>query len=161
MEDYVPKQKEVIQKFNYYMSNATRKYESGYKLDDPIEALALSNIIMITESNPYGVNQAGWDAYIKKSSQTVKLPTILSEEKAKIKNIIDDYSTDVLKNDNALIKTLSKYKAEESKAVKLCLEIIKNVDSAVNNSWQADADTKEEDLFIKNFVDTMNQGTEK
>lgn len=155
MEDYVPNQKEVIQKFNHYMSNATRKYESGYKLDDPNEALALSNIMMITESNPYGVNQADWDAYIEKSSQTVKLPTILSEEKAKIKSIIDDYSTDILKNDNALIATLSKYKAEESKAAKLWLEAIKNVDRAVNNSWQADADTKEEDLFIKNFVDTM------
>lgn len=155
MEDYIPKQKEVIQKFNHYMSNATRKCESGYKLDDPNEALALSNIIMINGSNTYGVDQADWDAYIEKSSQTVRLPTILSEEKAKIKNIINDYSTDVLKNDNSLIKTLSKYKAEESKAAKLCLEAIKNVDSAVNHSWQADADTKEEDLFTKNFVDTM------
>jgi RPA family protein len=54
-----------------------------------------------------------------------------------------------------LIKTLSKYKAEVSKATKLCLEAINNVDSAVNNSWQVDTYAKEEYLFIKNFVDTM------
>ncbi|KAG1313869.1 hypothetical protein G6F64_001909 [Rhizopus arrhizus] len=155
IEDYEPEQKEVIQKFNHYMSNATRKYESGYKPDNPNEALALSNIIMIAESNIYDVNQADWEKYIKKSSQTVELPTILSKEKTKIKNIIDKYSTNVLKDDKALFKTLFKYKAKESKAIKLCLETITNVDSVVNNTWKADIDTKEEDLFIKNFVDTM------
>ncbi|KAG1142664.1 hypothetical protein G6F37_005198 [Rhizopus arrhizus] len=153
VEDYAPEQKEVIQKFNHYMSNATRKYESGYKLDNPNEALALSNIIMIAESNTYGVNQADWEKYVKKSSQTVELATILSKEKTKIKNIIDKYSTNVLKDDKALFKTLFKYKAKESKAIKLCLETIKNVDSVVNNSWKSNS--KEEDLFIKNFVDTM------
>jgi hypothetical protein len=58
MEDYVPEQKEVIRKSNRYMSNATRKYESGYKLDDPNEALALNNIIMIAGSSTYSVKQA-------------------------------------------------------------------------------------------------------
>lgn len=42
-----------------------------------------------------------------------------------------------------------------SKATKLCLEAINNVDSAVNNSWQVDTYVKEEYLFIKNFFDTM------
>ena len=39
MEDYVPEQKEVIRKSNRYISNVTRKYESGYKLDDPMKLL--------------------------------------------------------------------------------------------------------------------------
>ncbi|KAI8076970.1 hypothetical protein BDF21DRAFT_54744 [Thamnidium elegans] len=157
-EDY---SKNVIEKFNVYMINATTNYEAGYKLRNSYEALALSNIIVIEEKNDYDVSLNDWNIYKNKLKKLHDFVLVQPEEKIKLKNIINDYACKVLKDFNALLYMLSKYKKETSTPIKLCLEILKNIDNVINNSWEVDGKKKEEDLFITNFVVTIKDSKDK
>lgn len=53
------KKKNVIEKFNVYMTNATINYEAGYKLRNSYEALALS-IYSLNHSFYHRITPASW-----------------------------------------------------------------------------------------------------
>lgn len=63
--------------------------------------------------------------------------------------------THMLKKGNPLSKFLTKCKAETSRIAKLCLEVIRNINSIMNTSWLTDEVKKEEGLSIKDLVDTL------
>lgn len=149
MNDPMLEKKVVLQEFNDYLTRVALKYNSGVKLNDPDEALALNNIMVIGQDNPFGVEAKNWAVYLEQSSLKITLPYLSKEKKKAIGMIINEYLT----NKNTLLDIQSKYKKETSKEIKLCLDILKNMDAS-KKARDFDHD-KEEDTFITDYVDTM------
>lgn len=137
------------------MINATTRYEAGEKLDNACEVLSLSNIIVLEDQNKYGIDPDEWTSYNNNFKSSDNLPIIVQDEKSVIMNIIEDYVTKVLKDANVLSFILSKYEDKKSSSVKLCLNLLKYIDNVIDKSWIMDGMTKEEDVFITSFVDTI------
>ncbi|GAA5812833.1 hypothetical protein MFLAVUS_006292 [Mucor flavus] len=144
----------IFEKFNSYMVNATQRYESGCKLNNSHEALALSNIMLIAESNDYNISENDWTEYKNKLKRPDGFVPVQQNEKTTVSKIVKDYSLTVLKDSSTLNRIMSKYKSETSECVKSCLEILKQIGSGVK-LWGTYEQTKEEDLFLTSFVDTM------
>lgn len=75
-------EEDIIDNFNKFIAKSVKKYESGEKLADRLEALLLASIILLDEerSTDYHVNQLGRIEYMDRKTG---FPVISQGEKEK------------------------------------------------------------------------------